>query len=68
MPEKTVNIPAMNCGHCLNTIKNEAGEVSGVTSVDGDVNSKDVTIKWEAPATWEDIAAQLKDAGYPPQG
>ncbi len=68
MPEKTVKIPDMSCGHCLMTIKREAGEVAGVTSVDGDVNSKDVTIKWDAPAEWDTIAAALKDAGYPPQG
>lgn len=68
MPEKTVSIPAMNCGHCLMTIKREAGEVKGVTSVEGDPASKKVTIKWDAPADWDAIAAQLVDAGYPPQG
>lgn len=68
MPEKTVKIPDMSCGHCLMTIKREAGEVAGVTSVEGDVESKDVTFKWDAPADWDAIAAALKDAGYPPQG
>lgn len=67
MENKTVNIPDMSCGHCLATIKREAGEVAGVSSVEGDVNNKDVTIAWEAPATWEQIEAALKDAGYPPK-
>ncbi len=66
MENKTVKIPDMSCGHCLATIQREAGEIAGVRSVEGDVESKDVTITWEAPATWEAIAAQLKDAGYPP--
>lgn len=67
MSEKTVNIPDMSCGHCLGAIKREAGEISGVTSVEGDVNTKDVTIKWDAPAQWDAIEAALKDAGYPPK-
>lgn len=67
MEQKTVNIPDISCGHCLATVKREAGEIGGVVSVEGDVNTKAVTIKWEAPATWEQIEAQLKDAGYPPK-
>jgi copper ion binding protein len=67
MEKKTVKIPDMSCGHCLATIKREAGEVAGVSSVEGDVNSKDVTIVWDAPASWEQIEAALKDAGYPPK-
>ncbi|MBU4604728.1 MAG: heavy-metal-associated domain-containing protein [Proteobacteria bacterium] len=46
-------------------VKREAGEVKGVKSVEGDVATKQVTIKWDAPATWDQIAVALKDAGYP---
>ncbi|MCF8034987.1 MAG: heavy-metal-associated domain-containing protein [Desulfarculaceae bacterium] len=67
MESKTVKIPDMSCGHCLATIKREAGEIAGVSSVEGDVESKDVTIAWDAPASWDQIEAQLKDAGYPPK-
>ncbi len=67
MPEKTVTIPDMSCGHCLMTIKREAGEVQGVTSVEGEVESKRVTITWDDPADWSQIEAALKEAGYPPQ-
>lgn len=67
MDSKTVNIPNISCGHCLATIKREAGEVAGVSSVEGDVESKQVTISWDAPASWEKIEAALKEAGYAPQ-
>ena len=67
MAEKTVNIPDISCGHCLATVKREASEIAGVTSVEGDVATKQVTIKWDSPAQWEQIEAALKDAGYPPQ-
>ncbi len=67
MEKKTVSIPDISCGHCLMTVKREAGGVAGVKSVEGDVASKQVTIQWDAPATWEKIEAALKDAGYPPK-
>lgn len=68
MADKTVKIPDMSCGHCLAAIKREAGEINGVTSVEGDPATKDVTFSWDAPADWEQIAARLKEAGYPAQG
>lgn len=67
METKTVNIPSISCGHCLMNIKREVSELAGVKSVEGDVASKQVTVQWEAPASWEQIAATLKDAGYPAQ-
>ncbi|MBU1742599.1 MAG: heavy-metal-associated domain-containing protein [Proteobacteria bacterium] len=65
MAEKTVRVPAISCGHCLMTIKREVGEVEGVTGVDGDVDTKQVTINFDAPADWVKIAATLKEIGYP---
>ncbi|MBU1276240.1 MAG: heavy-metal-associated domain-containing protein [Proteobacteria bacterium] len=67
METKTVNIPDISCGHCLMAVKREAGEVAGVKSVEGDVATKQVTIKWDAPATWDQVVVALKDAGYPPK-
>ncbi len=67
MTEKKVHIPAISCGHCVMTIKREVGELAGVSSVEGDQNTKDVTIAWDDPATWEKIAATLDEIGYPAQ-
>ena len=67
MSEKKVHIPDISCGHCLATIQREAGEIAGVTSVEGDISTKDVTITWDSPADWEQIEVVLKEAGYPPQ-
>ena len=65
MPVKTVKIPNISCGHCVMTVKNEAGEIPGVSQVEGDADAKQVTFTWDEPATWEQIAAAIKDAGYP---
>ena len=66
MESKTVHIPAISCGHCVATIKREIGEVAGVQSVEGDPGSKEVTISWHEPASWQSIADTLKELGYPP--
>ena len=52
MTEKTVSVPAISCHHCLMTIKREVSEIKGVTSVEGDVQGKRVTIAWKEPADW----------------
>ncbi|MBW2623006.1 MAG: copper ion binding protein [Deltaproteobacteria bacterium] len=65
MEEKTVHVPAISCGHCVHTIKQEIGELEGVSAVDGSEETKDVNVKWDAPATWEKIAETLKEIGYP---
>jgi copper chaperone len=67
MTEKTVTIPKISCGHCVATIKRELGELPGVTVVDADPETKQVTINWQDPATWETIRATLEEIGYPPQ-
>jgi copper chaperone CopZ len=46
------------------TIKRELGELEGVVSVDGDVDTKMVTVQWQAPATWDKIASLLEEINY----
>ena len=65
MEEKTMHIPSITCTHCVMTIKNEIGELEGVKSVEGDENSTQISVKWEAPASWEEINDLLKEIGYP---
>ena len=66
MESKTFTVPAISCGHCTNTIEMELGELAGVTCVSADQESKQVTVAWEAPATWEEIEALLREIDYAP--
>ncbi|MBN1102594.1 MAG: heavy-metal-associated domain-containing protein [Deltaproteobacteria bacterium] len=66
MESKKLSIPNISCGHCVMNIKRELGDVPGVTKVDGDPVTKEITVSWEAPATLEKIAATLKEINYPP--
>ncbi len=68
METKTFKAPAIHCGHCTMTIERELGEMGGVTQVKADPGSKQVTVTWGAPATWEQIKALMEEIGYPAEG
>ncbi len=65
MAEKRIHVPNINCGHCVTAIKREVGQLPGVTAVEADDQSKEVTINWTAPADWDQISAKLTEIGYP---
>ena len=66
MEEKTVSIPQINCEHCVTTIKREIGGLSGIVMIDGNRETREVTIAWQAPATWATITQTLTEIGFPP--
>lgn len=68
MNEKTFTVPNISCGHCVHTVKMEVGDLAGVQRVEADANSKQVTVVWDEPATWEQIHATLVEINYPPEG
>jgi copper chaperone len=67
MTTKTFVVPNISCGHCTSTIELELSDLVGVTNVNADVDSKNVTVSWEEPATWDSIQSLLTEINYPPQ-
>ncbi len=67
MQTKTFKVPNVGCEGCVNTIKNEVSELSGIKSVSGMVNSKTITVEWDTPASWEQIEATLVEIDYAPE-
>lgn len=65
MTTKTFTAPAISCGHCTKTIEMEVGDLAGVSSVKAEVETKQVTVEWDSPATWAEIEALLDEIGYP---
>ena len=65
MQTKTVSVPSISCGHCVNTIQNELGELAGIVSVKADEATKQVTIAWEDSQDWSAIAELLDEIGFP---
>jgi copper chaperone len=68
MESKTFTVPNISCGHCTHTIEMEVADIAGVSSVQADQASKQVTVQWESPATWGEIQSLLQEINYPPEG
>ncbi|HTP01132.1 MAG TPA: copper ion binding protein [Anaerolineales bacterium] len=65
MTTVTYTVPAISCSHCTHTIEMEVGELQGVQAVKADLNTKNVTITFGAPATEQQIKDLLKEIEYP---
>ena len=67
MTDKMFKVPNITCKHCVMTIQRELKELEGVVSVSGDAETKEVTVEWESPTTWEGIQSLLTEINYPPE-
>jgi copper chaperone len=65
MEKKSFSVPNISCGHCVMTIKNELGDIEGVSKVEGDPSKKQITVEWNSPATVDIIVSTLKEINYP---
>ncbi len=65
METKTFSVPNISCGHCVKSIQKELAEIEGVSKVEGDPSSKQITVEWDTPATNEKIKDTLKEINYP---
>ncbi|MBB4920638.1 heavy-metal-associated domain-containing protein [Streptosporangium saharense] len=63
MSLSTYTVTGMTCGHCVSSVKEEVGEVPGVTGVEVDLATGRVDVSGE---TLDDAAirAAIKEAGY----
>jgi copper chaperone len=66
MESKTFTVPNIGCEGCVRAVEGEVSEISGVQAVSGELESKQVTVQWEAPASWDQIKAALTGIEYPP--
>ena len=62
----TYSIPDISCKHCVHTITTELSDLPGVKSVQGELETKMVTVTFDAPATQEQIENALIEINYPP--
>ena len=66
MESKTFVVPNIGCDGCVKSIKNAVSDLEGVTFVSGNKDTKQITLKWDAPANWNQIVETLKEIEYPP--
>ena len=63
MATKTYTVEGMTCGHCEMSVKEEIGEIAGVTGVSADHTTGQVSV--EGPDfNDEQVSAAVAEAGY----
>lgn len=67
MNNVTYHIPNISCQHCAHTIKMELAEITGVKQVDVQIDEKNVSIQFEAPASEDGIIELLSEIGFQPE-
>ena len=65
MTKVIYTVPNISCHHCVHTIKSELSELPGVKSVEGRVDTKQVTIEFESPADEQKLKDLLSEIDYP---
>lgn len=59
-----IHVDGMHCQKCVDKIKRFVGEIQGVEHIDIDLQSKDVHVRFQAPAQEELIKEAIEDAGF----
>jgi copper chaperone len=63
--EKVLNVPDISCEHCVKTIDGALGALDGVQSVQTDIPTQTVRLRYDPQqVTMEQVAATLDEAGY----
>lgn len=60
---KNYTVEGMTCGHCEASVREEIGEITGVTDVTASHETGAVTVSGEG-FTDEQVAAAVEEAGY----
>lgn len=63
--ETVLSVPDISCEHCVKTINGALGAVPGVESVNTDIPTRSVQLRYDpSQVSMEQIEATLDDAGY----
>ena len=64
MTTQTYEVVGMTCDHCVRSVSQEVGALDGVTAVEVDLASGNVTVTSEAPLDAEAVREAVEEAGY----
>jgi copper chaperone len=69
MMQKVLKVEGMTCEHCVQTVTEAVGKMSGVEKVDVSLEQKEVTVDFDESQTeMEKISAQIEEAGFEVKG
>ncbi|MCT9934106.1 cation transporter [Planotetraspora sp. A-T 1434] len=63
MSVKTYTVHGMTCGHCVSSVKEEVGEIAGVTGVEVDLATGRLDVIGDGVPD-EAVRLAVKEAGY----
>lgn len=64
MNSSVYTVKGMTCSGCMAKVTNAVTGVDGVTDVDVDISTGELTVVSDAPLKAERVRAAIKDAGY----
>ena len=64
MATSTYDVTGMSCGHCVAAVKEEVGQIAGVTGVEVELQSGRVTVTSERPLDDAQVEEAVQEAGY----
>jgi copper chaperone len=64
MTTASYTVVGMTCGHCVTAVTEEVSAVPGVTGVDVDLGSGDLTVTSATPVDADAVRAAVEEAGY----
>lgn len=65
MQHITLNVQGMSCGHCVNSIQQNVGQINGVQSVKVNLEEGKVDVTFNSDAvSLKDIKDVIEDQGY----
>lgn len=62
--QTTYTVSGMTCGHCVNSVQSEVGQIDGVTDVQVDLANSAVTVTSDQPLDETAVRAAVDEAGY----
>ena len=63
--QKVLKVEGMTCQHCVQTVTETVGKMTGVEKVDVSLEQKEVTVDFDELQTQtEAISAQIVEAGF----
>lgn len=65
MTNKTLNVQGMSCGHCVNSIEGNVGELHGVEAVKVHLQNGKVDVTFDdEKVDFKDITEVIEEQGY----
>ena len=65
MMRKVLKVEGMTCQHCVQTVSETVGKMTGVQKVDVKLDQKEVTIEFDESQTkLDEVSTQIVEAGF----